>query len=134
MTTAPRQLSIDAEPENVGLVRRTVADAAVEAGADTAAVGAIALAVDEAVSNAVRHAYMSGSGCVHVFVEGDDSIFAVVVRDNGRGFTGREAPRKERAGGFGLGLIEALTRECTVVSQPRRGTEVRMVFSLDDSD
>jgi serine/threonine-protein kinase RsbW len=134
VTTAPRQLSIDAEPENIRLVRRTVADAAVEAGADTAAVDAIALAVDEAVSNAVRHAYMSGPGYVHVSVEGDDSIFAVVVRDNGRGFTGAEATREEHDGGFGLPLIEALTREYAVVSAPDRGTEVRMVFRLHGSD
>jgi serine/threonine-protein kinase RsbW len=133
VTTAPRQLSVDAEPENIRLVRQTVADAAVEAGADTAAVGAIALAVDEAVSNAVRHGYGSGTGSVHVSVEGDDSNFAVVVRDHGRGFTGREA-RKEHDGGFGLPLIEALTREYAVVSAPDRGTEVRMVFRLHGSD
>ncbi len=107
-----------------------MADAAVEAGADADAVDGIALAVDEAMSNAVRHAYDSGSGSVSVSVDLVDSLFAVVVRDEGRGFTPAEATREQEGGGYGLKLMKQLADELIVVSGPDRGTELRMVFVL----
>jgi serine/threonine-protein kinase RsbW len=128
--TACLQLSIDAAPDNVRLVRRTVADAALEAGADADALGAIALAVDEAMTNAVRHAYDSGSGSVSVSVDLVDSLFAVVVRDEGRGFTTAEATREQEGGGYGLKLMKRLADDFIIVSVPDRGTELRMVFVL----
>ena len=133
MTTACLQLVIDSMPENIGVARRAVAQAAADAGADGLTVGDIALAVDEAMSNVVRHAYVPARGCVYVSAERDDATFAVVVRDDGRGFfPGEDIPTSEE-GGFGLKLIGELTSEFTVLSRPDRGTEVHMVFALPDS-
>ena len=133
MTIGCLELAIDSTPENIRFVRRAVAEAAADAGADVLAVGDIALAVNEAMSNAVRHAYMPARGCVYVSAERDDTTFAVVVRDDGCGFR----PGKDRSasedGGFGLKLICELASEFTILSEPDRGTEVHMVFALPGS-
>jgi anti-sigma regulatory factor (Ser/Thr protein kinase) len=130
VTSTCLQLAIDSAPENLRLARQAVAEAAADAGADGLAVGDIALAVNEAMSNAVRHAYMPAAGPICVSAERDGATFAVVVRDGGRGFLPREDPRPSEDGGFGLKLIDELTSEFTILSQPDRGTEVHMVFAL----
>ncbi len=130
MTTACLQFAIDSEPENLSLARRAVADAAAYAGADGFAVDDIALAVNEAMANAIRHAYKPAIGRICVSAERDGATFAVVVRDGGRGFLPGEDRRTSENGGFGLKLIGELASEYTIVSQPEGGTEVHMVFAL----
>ena len=133
MTTTCLPLAIDSAPENIRVVRRAVAEAAADAGADVLAVGDIALAVNEAMSNAVRHAYTPATGCVYVSAERDGATFAVVVRDGGRGFSEGEDRRSSEEGGFGLKLICELANEFTIISEPDRGTELHMVFPLQGS-
>lgn len=135
VTTACLELAIDSAPENIRLVRRAVAEAAADAGADVLTIGDIALAVNEAMSNAAQHAYMPARGCVYVSAERDedDATFAVVVRDDGRGFFPGEERHASEQGGYGLELICQLASEFTILSQPDRGTEVHMVFALPDS-
>ena len=130
MTTGCLQFAIDSAPENIRVVRRAVAEAAAGAGADVLTVDDIALAVDEAMSNAVRHAYLPARGRVYVSAERDGGTFAVVVRDDGRGFVPDEDGPTSENGGFGLKLISELTSEFTLLSRPDRGTEVHMVFAL----
>lgn len=116
-----------AVPDSVPAIRSAVADAAEELHADAATLAAVKLAVTEAVTNVVRHAYGDGSGEVRVAVEPGNRTLVVWVVDDGRGFEDRP---HEREGGYGLQLMRELSRSCDVSQGRDGGTSIRMVFPL----
>jgi serine/threonine-protein kinase RsbW len=73
------------------------------------------LAVTEACSNSIRHAYEEGGGTVSVRFTLEDEEIAIEVEDQGDGFepqiTRPFSPNTES--GMGLAIIEALTDELT---------------------
>jgi serine/threonine-protein kinase RsbW len=124
-------LTLPARPENIGVVRH-VLGAFAEALALPADVAAdMRLAVTEACTNVVRHAYGDRSGTIDVVARPRGDGVEVVVADSGRGL----GPSTDTAGpGLGLPLIAALAdtleieRDATAGSRlvmsfrPRRGT------------
>ncbi len=120
-----------ATPRSVATARHALSVFAAEAGADPQQVDAVRLAVSEAVTNAVLHAYPDGAGEVHVTVALVCDELWVLVGDDGCGLE----PRSDRPGlGLGLGLITQLSDEMAVVPRAGGGTEVRMRFALVDAD
>jgi anti-sigma regulatory factor (Ser/Thr protein kinase) len=119
-----------AQADQVRLVRRAVAAYAREHGAVDP--DGIALAVSEAVTNAVIHAYVDEPrrGDVEVFAErhpGDG--LEIHVCDEGRGMM----PRSDSPGlGVGLPLVAKLAQRFRVESRPSGGTAVSMVFPVHD--
>ena len=107
-------------------MRREVAAFAGNAGMGEDGIGDIQLAVSEAATNAVVHAYRESEGRLHVraYVDGTDLI--VVVCDTGSGL----APRPDSPGlGLGMPLMAGVTTRFSVISRGR-GTEVHMAFAL----
>ncbi len=98
-------------------------------GADRATQADIALAVTEASSNVVRHAYVDavepGPLTVEAFYE--DGRLIVIVTDEGRGMV----PRADSPGlGLGLPLIAKLTQQVAVSDHAPTGTTLRMSFAV----
>jgi serine/threonine-protein kinase RsbW/stage II sporulation protein AB (anti-sigma F factor) len=89
-------------------------------------VGDVKLAVSEAATNAVVHAYRGGPiGAITATARVEDSRLRIVISDDGVGM----APRVDSPGfGLGLPLIAALADEVEVVSSEKGGTEVVIVF------
>jgi serine/threonine-protein kinase RsbW len=85
------------------------------------------LAVTEACSNAVRHAYPEDSGHVSVRFDLEDDYLEIEISDDGGGFTvGPTDFDEPREAGMGLAIIRALTEDLDVVIGPEgRGTSVR---------
>jgi serine/threonine-protein kinase RsbW/stage II sporulation protein AB (anti-sigma F factor) len=107
-------------------MRREVAAFAKHAGMDDDGIGSVRLAVSEAATNAVVHAYRHGQGDlgVRAYIDGDELV--VVVRDTGRGL----APRPDSPGlGLGMPLMASVTSSFRVVSEGA-GTEIHMAFAL----
>ncbi len=112
-----------ATPEHVPLMRHAVVGMVEGLGIDR---DAVALAVTEAVANAVRHAYPGGPGEVRVVVSVVGDGVVVSVSDDGigvRGFTATQSPGV----GLGLGLIRALADRVRI-EPGSNGTLVEMVF------
>src|SRR5512133_2288947 len=87
----------------------------------------IALAVTEACTNAVVHAYPNGGGTIKVTASHVDGQVEVTVRDHGGGIS----PRVDTPGlGVGLPVIAAIARSVEIGSPTGGGTEVRMQFAL----
>jgi len=126
---APRwEVSLAAEPRSIPAIRGGVTDFAAEQGADRSLVGDIALAVTEAATNAVLHAFIDREpGTVSATAETGPDAIVVSVVDDGRGMM----PRADSPGlGLGIPTITQLAASCDIrVGRDGQGTEVRMTFS-----
>lgn len=127
----PRQdWTIPAEPREVSRLRSAVVTFAIEQGVLDPPIGDLKLAVSEAMTNVIVHAYGRGDGGkvdVSVSVEPGREITVVVV-DTGAGMN----PRADSPGmGLGLPLIGNLADSLQITTPAGgRGTEVRMSFAL----
>jgi PAS domain S-box-containing protein len=122
------QRDFPAEPAAVSHLRRAVTARAVELGASEELSRDIALAVSEAATNVVVHAFVDRDpGLLRVIVEPLDGRLAICVVDDGSGLV----PRSDSPGiGLGLPTIGQLTESFDIRDGPEgRGTEVRMVFT-----
>ena len=94
------------------------------------------LALTEATSNSVRHAYSSdGNGHVDIVYELRADRLAIEVADDGGGFEpapGRNAEDGELSeGGLGIAIIRAIADELEIESSPAaRGSRLRFVKLL----
>jgi PAS domain S-box-containing protein len=122
------QRDFPAEPAAVSHVRRAVTARALELGVSEVMSRDIALAISEAATNVVVHAFVgSEPGLLRVVVEPLDDRLAICVIDDGSGLV----PRSDSPGiGLGLPTIGQLTESFDIRAGPDgRGTEVRMVFT-----
>jgi serine/threonine-protein kinase RsbW len=125
------ELSLPAEPTSCARARHEVRAALHDAAVDVAAVE---LAVSEAVSNAVLHAYRdrdcaTAEPHLHLRLTEDDEGVSIVVSDDGVGMS----PRDDSPGlGVGLSLMAKLCDELLIV-QGDIGTRVHMRFSFADT-
>jgi serine/threonine-protein kinase RsbW len=114
------RLSFPARPEYLVLGRLVLTGLSRAHPIDDETLGDLKLALTEACSNSVRHAYLEGNpGAVEVGYELGDDYLAVQIQDDGPGFDPESAGRvfdAERLdeGGLGLAIIEAVTDECEV--------------------
>jgi serine/threonine-protein kinase RsbW/stage II sporulation protein AB (anti-sigma F factor) len=116
-----------AQPAAVAAIRREVTAYGREHG--VADPDGLALAVSEAVTNVVLHAYVDAPtpGEVEVVAQRrvDDGL-EVRVCDDGRGMV----PRSDSPGlGLGLPLVASLAEHLEVQARPDGGTRLRMTFA-----
>jgi serine/threonine-protein kinase RsbW/stage II sporulation protein AB (anti-sigma F factor) len=121
-----------AQPSQVPAIRKAVAEIARQRGAAQHTVVQITLAVSEAATNAVLHAYRDGAsareGDVRVVVRAkDESTLDIRVRDRGVG----PLPRADSPGlGLGMGLMAHDADSFEIRAVPEGGTEVVLRFEL----
>jgi anti-sigma regulatory factor (Ser/Thr protein kinase) len=120
--------SYPAVPETVQLARQALAAVAAGAGAAGDRLDDIRLAVSEALTNAVVHAYRGGeAGRLRVTAAVATDELWVLIGDDGRGL---HAWNDSRGLGIGLSLISKLSDDFAVVARASGGTEVQMRFDL----
>lgn len=96
----------------------------------------IKVAVSEAVSNAILHAYPDSSGFIEIFVTNNDDGIEITVEDKGRGID--DIAKAKEPGfttipdhmGLGFTFMESFMDELCVESKPGHGTRVRMVKKI----
>lgn len=127
--SAPLRRSLPAVPASVPVLRAAVAEYVTAAGIGAPQIDAVKLAVSEAVTNAVMHAYVEadepGEVRVDTYLQGGE--IRVVVSDDGLGMM----PRLDSPGlGVGLPFIADTADTLDITSSPRGGALLRMTFSL----
>lgn len=126
------QQTLPAAPESVPRLRHGVTRFAGLAGVSDQVRRKVALAVSEACTNAVVHAYRGARqrdrGEVAVSAERSDQALRVTVRDSGGGMR----PRSDSPGlGLGAPLMAVLADRVEITPNPEGpGTVVRLDFEL----
>ncbi len=132
------QLTIPSRTESLHQARDFVADQAREVGFDEELVGMIALAVDEACTNIIKHAYQYAKDQhIEINIEKMNGSFIISIADEGKSFDPSiiHAPdMKEylshfRRGGLGLHLMRSLMDKVDYNSNGKKNV-VRMIKSL----
>ena len=138
MTSAPTpevRLTMPARAEGVSVVRQALSGVADVLDFDDAVVADMKMAVTEACTNVVVHAYEQEEGMLEVDMVTAEDALTIAVRDHGAGIHPRSSTRRTPALGLGLPLIAALSDAFELRGSSGEGTEVRMTFAYDrDSD
>jgi serine/threonine-protein kinase RsbW len=131
VTPSPVRLSLPAQAPNIAVVRRALEAIAEELALPRRLIEDMRLAVTEACTNVVRHAYSEGeaknASAMRVELLPAKDGMRVIVEDRGRGL----GPSPETSGpGLGLPLIAALTSQLEVShGADERGSKVAMSFA-----
>ncbi len=118
---------LPAQPESIAEVREHAVDFARSHGAGPDIEVNLALAVSEATTNSVLHAFLERpAGTVTLTVEAHPGQLVATVADDGHGMR----PRPDSPGlGMGLPLIGNLATAVDIHEAPGGGTVVRMTFT-----
>ena len=124
------ELTLPARAENVAVVRHAFGGLGEALDVPDHSLADVKLAVTEACTNVVVHAYGDEEGPMAVTAALRDGRLTVVVSDEGRGIV----PRPDSPGlGLGLPLIATLAESLELGTGKDDETEVRMTFVLDSA-
>jgi serine/threonine-protein kinase RsbW len=119
--------SFPATPQAVGIVRRNVAAYARSVGLSGRALDNVCVAVSEAATNVVRHAYRGRSGEIHLSVRAVNEELWILIADDG---VGPNTASATPGLGWGLAIITEAAEQFTLVERAAGGTEARMCFRI----
>src|SRR5919109_2760535 len=127
-------LAIPARAEYVALCRLALTGIARTRALAPELVADLKLALTEACSNSVRHAYDEGrEGVVEVRYELADERIVVEVADDGAGFDPEVLERAQEEldeGGLGIAIIRAVTDELDIGVRSEGGSRLRFTKFL----
>jgi anti-sigma regulatory factor (Ser/Thr protein kinase) len=119
--------SYPAVAEAVPAAREQLVSFASDAGASGEQLEGIRLAVSEAVTNAVQHAYHDTPGAVHLSAAAISGELWILIADDGCGLE----PHRDSAGlGLGLAWMAQFSDGLTLLPRVSGGLEVRLCFDL----
>lgn len=130
-----KKLIVKSRTENLSRIRDFVSSNASEAGFSKDEIDEMILAVDEACTNVIKHAYkFSPDGDIILEIKFDDNAFTITIEDNGISFNPDEIPepdlqkyyREHRVGGLGMYLMKTLMDEVKYKSEPGKFNRVSL--------
>jgi serine/threonine-protein kinase RsbW len=127
------ELHLPALPESVSIARQAVCGVGDALVMEEGRLADVALAVTEACTNVVMHAYPEGDGDYELRVWVQHHRVLIAVRDHGEGVTPR-MPGAKTGLGLGLPLMLAVCDEVTFARGVDGSTEVRLAFRLDGGE
>ena len=131
------RLSIPAQPEFITLTRLALAGLARVRVLSEETLADLKLAITEACSNSVRHAYAGEMGTVEIVYRLESDRIEIEVSDDGTGFDHlRAVPLPGETdlseGGLGIAIIRSIADDLEIASgEDGRGSRLRFVKNLD---
>ena len=127
------ELKVKSKTENLSEIRDFVSSNANKAGIPAETIENIILAVDEACTNIIKHAYkLSPEGEIIINIDYDEKKFTVTIIDYGKSFDPNLVPlpdlqkyyREHRVGGLGMYLMKSLMDDISYTSIPGKYNKV----------
>lgn len=134
------QLRTPSQPDNLSIIRDFVAKIASKVGFNNDDASKIELAVDEACTNVIKHAYDNNSNqTIDVEIKIDKKKLIIIVTDKGKGFNpdNVQAPdlnqsiKEGKGGGLGICLIRTLMDKVDFQIKPGTRNQVKMIKYLN---
>jgi serine/threonine-protein kinase RsbW len=122
--------------QSLASISEFILKAAQQAGLDSQATYAVQMAVDEACTNIIEHAYEGeGKGSITCSVTSDLTGLTVVLKDHGRPFNPKHVRNpntrlplsKRKVGGLGLFFIRSYMDEVYFEFSPEQGNRLTMI-------
>ena len=128
----------DVTLDDLGQIRRYVRETAVAGGCEPAAIDELIVAVNEAVSNVVRHGYLNEPGEISVTVVCGNERVMVTLLDDCPGFDPTTVPRPDTTlplaerpfGGMGVHMMRDFCDELNYRRDPRGRNELTLLKRL----
>jgi serine/threonine-protein kinase RsbW len=133
------ELTTPSHTENLEMIRDFTCRLGHKAGLDDMALMDIAVAVEEACVNAIKHAHRNiAAKPLRLRIEIGNHKLAVLVRDQGHGFdpdqlnerNAQELLARAKNGGRGIVMMKMLMDEVHFEAENGKGTQVRLVRFL----
>jgi serine/threonine-protein kinase RsbW len=127
------ELTVKSQTENLSEIRDFVSENALEAGIPSSTIDNIILAVDEACTNIIKHAYkLSPKGEIIIRIDYDEEKFTITIIDYGKSFEPDRIPRPDlqkyylehRVGGLGMYLMKSLMDNVEYITVPGKYNQV----------
>lgn len=112
-----KDLIVKSSTDNLNLIRDFIRTSAREVGFNEDTIGKVILAVDEACTNVIKHAYKySPEGEININLKFNDPEFIISITDDGSKFNPdivpepdiKEYHKQKRIGGLGMFLMKKL--------------------------
>lgn len=108
-------------------VRNFIADICRQLGLKRNEIYKIKAAVDEALTNIIKHSYKSIKGSINIRLDSNDTKITIYMKDSGKTFKVKKAKRRtpdeiikiQKEGGLGLSIIEHLMDEVRYVRKQK---------------
>ena len=136
-------LKIPSQVDNLEIIRDFISGVAKKVGFEADDANKIELAVDEACTNVIEHAYANDdSKDIDIAIKLDYQKLTIVVTDRGKSFQFKQVEMPDmdaylaelRVGGLGIYLMKTLMDEVDYQTKPNGNNEVRMVKYLLNKD
>lgn len=133
------KLKISSITENLEIIREFINNIAQKGGFSEECVDQIELAVDEACTNVIKHAYnYSSKRMLDISVFLDNEKIEIIIMDKGAGFNPDSLPipnlekymRVAKVGGLGIHLMRTLMDEVNFSINPGKKNQVSLVKYL----
>lgn len=138
-----KELKVKSRTENLSVIREFIQSAAVQVGMKPGITEDVMLAVDEACTNIIKHAYKSvPDGEILLRLKYSDHKFTIKIIDYGNSFHPENVPdpdlqkyyNQHRVGGLGMYLMKTLMDEVKYSSVPGKYNQVYLTKYLNNSN
>ena len=126
-----KRFELIASSEVLSPFRKELRQILSQAGWEKKTTEEILLAVDEALTNIIRHAYQGKPGKMTVFVAATDDRIEIVLEDGGKKFDPTQVPSPElpchRPGGLGIHFIRTIMDQMIYDDQDPATNRLRLI-------
>jgi len=137
-----KELNVKSRTENLSKIREFIQEFASSAGFMQNTIDNMMLAVDEACTNIIKHAYKSyPDGEVIIKIKYEEKKLIITIIDYGKAFQPESIPepniqeyyRQHRVGGLGMYLMKTLMDDVKYISIPGKYNQVLLSKRLNSS-
>lgn len=135
-----KQISVKSSTDNLSMIRDFTRNAAQESGFSSEVIEKIILAVDEACTNIIKHAYKySPDGNIQISIKFADNRFEISITDEGLHFNPNSIPdpdikeyyKQKKVGGLGMFLMKKLMDDVKYSTSTGNKNQVVLVKYLN---